>query len=213
MSHVDERRILSYTANYSLICSITFSSSYHSYRCSLYYVPFASLHLGGTVKNRVDLSRKWEGSDVLISPVYLKYPDRQNTQHSHWLSHRSALQDQFWATFLDFYQICYLIALYDFFSERCQALQKVRKVEIGRIDRDSLYNTDDCSYGDLGLVCAVYVQYKHSQVAAIKHLTSWCHSDHAHVVAWDITPTVFAQRDKLIRSCYGIHVDGGLTIQ
>lgn len=99
------------------------------------------------------------------------------------------------------------------FNRCCQALQKVRKVEIGRIDRDSLYNTDDCSYGDLGLVCAVYVLYKHSQVAAIKHLTSWCHSDHAHVVAWDITPTVFAQRDKLIRSCYGIHVDGGLTIQ
>lgn len=71
-SNVGECRILSCTANYSLICSITFSSSYHSCGRSLRYVPFVSMHLGGTVKNRVDLSTKWNGFDVLISPVYLK---------------------------------------------------------------------------------------------------------------------------------------------
>lgn len=58
-----------------------------------------------------------------------------------------------------------------FFLSAVKRFRKFEKLRLGELT-DSLYNTDDCSYGDLGLVCAVYVQYKHSQVAAIKHLTS-----------------------------------------
>lgn len=71
-----------------------------------------------------------------------------------------------------------------------------------------------CSFGALGLICAVYVQYKHSQVAAIKHLNQLksCWTCTCSCLGYHLNRTlVFSQGDKLSWFCYGIHVDGGIN--
>lgn len=71
-----------------------------------------------------------------------------------------------------------------------------------------------CSSGALGLICAVYVQYKHSQVAAIKHLNQLksCRTCTCSCLGYHLNRTfMFSQGDKLSWFCYGIHVDGGIN--
>lgn len=71
-----------------------------------------------------------------------------------------------------------------------------------------------CSIGALGLICAVYVQYKHSQVAAIKHRNQLksCRTCTCSCLGYHLNRTlVFSQGDKLSWFCYGIPVDGGIN--